>query len=43
MMLDHLGHPKAAADVNAAVAQDLATRKPGRSTTDIGSAIAALI
>jgi len=43
MMLEHLGHPQAAAEVNAAVAKDLASRKPGRSTTDIGSAIAALI
>jgi len=43
MMLEHLGHSQAAAEVNAAVAKDLATRTTGRSTTDIGSAIAALI
>jgi 3-isopropylmalate dehydrogenase len=43
MMLEHLGHAQAAAEVNAAVARDLATRAARRSTTDIGSAIAALI
>lgn len=43
MMLEHLGHAQAADEVNAAVAKDLATRTSGRTTTDIGSAIAALI
>jgi 3-isopropylmalate dehydrogenase len=47
MLLDHLGHPAAAARVEAAVAADLAARSgaPGsgseRSTVEIGDALAA--
>ena len=43
MMLDHLGLNDAARDVEKAVATDLLTRGDAkRSTTDIGSALAAL-
>jgi 3-isopropylmalate dehydrogenase len=41
MMLAHLGYPAAAAAVEAAVAADLAQRSPGRSTSQIGDALAA--
>jgi len=43
LMLDHLGHPDAAAAVEAAIVADLAERDPGRprTTTDIGDAVAA--
>ena len=34
MMLDHLGHPKAAADVHAAIEQSL--RDPASRTRDLG-------
>ncbi len=40
MMLDHLGYQQAAALVEAAVAADLAERPAGRSTSQIGDAIA---
>jgi 3-isopropylmalate dehydrogenase len=42
LMLDHLGHPEAAAAVEAAVVADLADRTPGtmRPTAVIGDAIA---
>lgn len=40
MMLDHLGYGEAAARVEAAVAADLAQRPAGRSTSQIGEAIA---
>jgi 3-isopropylmalate dehydrogenase len=40
MMLAHLGYAQAAAAVEAAVAEDLATREPGRSTSEIGDALA---
>ncbi len=45
MLLDHVGLPAAAAQVESAVAADLATRSGGtsRSTTDIGSDIAAAL
>jgi 3-isopropylmalate dehydrogenase len=43
MLLDHLGHKAEAARVEAAVAQDLATRgTASRSTSQIGDALAAL-
>ncbi|MGV1005913.1 MAG: 3-isopropylmalate dehydrogenase [Candidatus Nanopelagicales bacterium] len=41
MLLDHVGYPAAARRVEAAVAADLAGRTPGRSTSQIGEAIAA--
>ena len=43
LLLDHLGHPEAAARVEAAVTADLAERSPGavRRTAEIGDAIAA--
>lgn len=42
LLLDHLGHPEAAASIEAAVGQDLAGRQAGpvRSTVEIGSEIA---
>jgi 3-isopropylmalate dehydrogenase len=45
LMLDHLGHPAAAAAVEAAVVADLADRVPGatRRTSEIGDAIAARV
>jgi 3-isopropylmalate dehydrogenase len=44
MMLDHLGATEAAAEVEAAVAQDLATRgTTSRSTSQIGDAIASRV
>ena len=43
LLLDHLGHPEAAAAVEAAVLADLAERTPGttRRTSEVGDAIAA--
>jgi 3-isopropylmalate dehydrogenase len=43
LLLDHLGHPDAAAEVERAVIEDLAARRPGttRSTAGIGDAVAA--
>jgi len=43
LLLDHLGHPDAAAGVERAVLADLAARTPGavRRTSEIGDAIAA--
>ncbi|HQR27085.1 MAG TPA: 3-isopropylmalate dehydrogenase [Nocardioides sp.] len=45
LLLDHLGHPEAAAAVEAAVLADLAARVPGapRRTAEVGDAIAALV
>jgi 3-isopropylmalate dehydrogenase len=44
MLLDHLGHDKAAAEVEAAVSADLATRGAAvRSTSEIGDALAARV
>lgn len=43
MLLDHLGETAAAKKVEAAVANDLATRTPGRSTSEIGDAIASAV
>ena len=44
MLLDHLGHDKAAAEVEAAVSADLATRGASvRSTSEIGDALAARV
>ena len=43
MLLDHLGESEAAKKVEAAVANDLATRTPGRSTSEIGDAIASAV
>lgn len=43
MLLDHVGQPEAASWVEAAVAQDLATRgTAARSTSEIGDSLAAL-
>jgi 3-isopropylmalate dehydrogenase len=43
MLLDHVGQPEAAGWVEAAVAQDLATRgTAARSTSEIGDSLAAL-
>ncbi|HVE26444.1 3-isopropylmalate dehydrogenase [Nocardioides baculatus] len=43
LLLDHLGHPDAAAAIEAAVLADLAERAPGtsRRTSEVGDAIAA--
>jgi 3-isopropylmalate dehydrogenase len=43
LLLDHLGHPEAAAAVEAAVLADLAERVPGttRRTSEVGDAVAA--
>ncbi|WP_446685572.1 3-isopropylmalate dehydrogenase [Nocardioides stalactiti] len=43
LLLDHLGHPEAAARIETAVIEDLAARAPGekRSTPEVGDAIAA--
>ena len=43
LLLDHLGHPEAAAAVERAVIEDLADRAPGatRRTVEVGDAIAA--
>lgn len=43
LLLDHLGHPDAAARIEAAVLADLSERAPGasRRTTEVGDAIAA--
>ncbi|MEO9325009.1 3-isopropylmalate dehydrogenase [Nocardioides sp. C4-1] len=47
LLLDHLGHPKAAAAIEAAAIADLAERAPasgptgGRTTSEVGDAIAA--
>jgi 3-isopropylmalate dehydrogenase len=44
IMLDHLGMTQAARDVEAAVAQYLATRgSTQRSTTEVGDALLALL
>ncbi|WGX98616.1 3-isopropylmalate dehydrogenase [Nocardioides sp. L-11A] len=45
LLLDHLGHPEAAARVEAAVLADLEARTPGqqRSTPEVGDAIAARV
>jgi 3-isopropylmalate dehydrogenase len=42
LLLDHLGHPDAAAAIDAAAVADLAARVPGatRRTSEIGDAIA---
>ncbi len=43
LLLEHLGLDQAAARINRAVAQDLARRGQGRSTTQIGDALAAAV
>jgi 3-isopropylmalate dehydrogenase len=45
LLLDHLGHPDAAARIETAVIGDLAARTPGqkRSTPEVGDAIAARV
>ncbi|WP_435771530.1 3-isopropylmalate dehydrogenase [Nocardioides sp. SYSU DS0651] len=45
LLLDHLGHPGAAASIEAAVLADLAERVPGqqRRTPEVGDAIAARV
>jgi len=45
LLLDHLGHPQAAARIEAAVLADLAERTPGqqRRTPEVGDAIAARV
>jgi 3-isopropylmalate dehydrogenase len=45
LLLDHLGHPEAAAAVEAAAVADLAARQPGatRQTAEVGDAIAARV
>jgi 3-isopropylmalate dehydrogenase len=44
MLLDHLGHAEAAAQVEAAVSRDLAARgTDARSTEQIGDALATLV
>ncbi|TNM42821.1 3-isopropylmalate dehydrogenase [Nocardioides albidus] len=45
LLLDHLGHPEAAARIEAAVLADLEAREPGqqRRTPEVGDAIAARV
>ena len=45
LLLDHLGHPEAAARIEAAVLADLKAREPGqqRRTPEVGDAIAARV
>jgi 3-isopropylmalate dehydrogenase len=44
LLLEHLGHPDEAKRVEAAVAEDLATRGPtARSTSEVGDALLALL
>jgi 3-isopropylmalate dehydrogenase len=45
LLLDHLGHPEAAARIEEAVVADLAAREPGagRRTPEVGDAIAARV
>ena len=43
LLLDHLGHPDAAAAIDAAVLKDLTSRDGARTTTQVGDAIAALL
>ena len=45
LLLDHLGHPEAAAAIEAAVLADLADRAPGsvRRTAEVGDAVAARV
>ena len=43
LLLDHLGHPRAAAAIEDAVVADLAERPEGRSTTAAGDAVAARV
>ncbi|MBM9459217.1 3-isopropylmalate dehydrogenase [Nocardioides sp. zg-536] len=45
LLLDHLGHPEAAAKIEAAVLADLTAREPGtqRRTPEVGDAIAARV
>jgi 3-isopropylmalate dehydrogenase len=45
LLLDHLGHPDAAATIEAAVVDDLAAREAGttRRTSEVGDAIAARV
>ncbi|KRA29639.1 MULTISPECIES: 3-isopropylmalate dehydrogenase [unclassified Nocardioides] len=45
LLLDHLGHPEAAARIETAVLADLAARTPGQSrrTPEVGDAIAARV
>ena len=41
LLLDHLGHAEAAAQINDAVEADIASRTGARSTDEVGDAIAA--
>jgi 3-isopropylmalate dehydrogenase len=45
LLLDHLGHPEAAAAIETAAVEDLAARRPGttRRTAEVGDAIAARV
>ncbi|KQQ41733.1 MULTISPECIES: 3-isopropylmalate dehydrogenase [Nocardioides] len=43
LLLDHLGHPQAAAVIEAAVIADLAERAGSRPTAEVGDAIAARV
>ena len=43
MLLEHLGEASAAAEVEAAVAKDLAVRSGSRRTSDVGDQLAALV
>ena len=43
LMLSHLGHDDAAERIDTAVAKDLASRAPGRSTDEVGDAILGLL
>jgi 3-isopropylmalate dehydrogenase len=43
LLLQHLGYPDEAARIDAAVAEDLASRSVARSTSEIGDALAARV
>ena len=43
LLLEHLGHPAAAAEIEAAVEADIAARSGARSTQEVGEAIGSLL
>lgn len=43
LLLEHLGHPDAAAEIEAAVEADIAARSGARSTQEVGEAIGSLL
>ncbi|RYI99284.1 MAG: hypothetical protein EON52_26235 [Actinomycetales bacterium] len=43
LLLEHLGHPAAAAEITTAVEADIAARSGARSTQEVGEAIGSLL